>query len=215
MVPKGTALPGASVFVPPATTLGELRAAAQQCEGCDLYRNATQAVFGEGPPGAPVLLVGEQPGDKEDLAGRPFVGPAGALLNRALDDAGLERSDVFITNAVKHFKFEERGKRRIHKKPSTSETVACRPWLKAEIAIVRPRFIVCLGATAAHSLLGPGHRLSEQRGRFFPHLWADGVTATIHPSAILRSSYSAQRELDYKAFVNDLILVRKKLKESS
>ena len=203
--------PGASPFVPQHANLSELWAAAQECRGCDLYRHATQAVLGEGPPSARIVMVGEQPGDKEDLAGHPFVGPAGVLLDRALSDAGIDRSDVYVTNAVKHFKFEERGKRRIHKKPSTVEVVACKPWLEAEVAIVRPELIVCLGATAARAVIGPKHRLLEERGRFFEHPWCASVTATVHPSAILRSPDPEQRHANYEAFVNDLVAVRKKL----
>ena len=154
-------------------------------------------------------MVGEQPGDKEDLAGHPFVGPAGNLLDRALVDAGIERSAVYLTNAVKHFKFEERGKRRIHKKPSAGEISACKPWLEAELSIVRPRLVVCLGAVAARSVIGPRHRLLEERGRFFPYPLADGVTATVHPSSILRAPESEQRKAQYQAFVQDLIAVRK------
>lgn len=209
-VPKVTK-PGARSFVPETGSLEQLRRAAQKCEGCELYRAATQAVLGEGPNAARIMLVGEQPGDREDLAGRPFVGPAGALLDRALTDAGIERSDVYVTNAVKHFKFEERGKRRIHKKPSATEVAACKPWLEAELAIVQPRLIVCLGATAARSVIGPHHRLLEERGRFFPYSSADAVTATVHPSAILRAPDAAQRQLDYNAFVRDLIAVRDRL----
>jgi uracil-DNA glycosylase len=201
----------AAPFVPRGATLEQLRDAAQLCQGCDLYRNATQAVLGEGPSTARVVMVGEQPGDKEDLAGRPFVGPAGALLNRALEDAGIARSEVYVTNAVKHFKFEERGKRRIHKKPSDKEIVACRPWLNAELALVRPEVIVCLGATAARAVIGKEHRLLKERGRFFDHPMAASVTATVHPSAILRSPDPTQRRADYDAFVQDLKAVRQKL----
>jgi uracil-DNA glycosylase family protein len=210
-VPRVTNQPGAKPFVPKTRSLNQLLRAAQKCQGCELYRAATQAVLGEGPAPARIVLVGEQPGDREDLAGRPFVGPAGALLNRALADAEIERSDVYVTNAVKHFKFEERGKRRIHKKPSSAEAAACKPWLEAELVIVQPRLIVCLGATAAHSVIGPHYRLLEQRGRFFPHPSAEAVTATVHPSAILRSPDPAQRQLDYTAFVKDLIAVRERL----
>jgi uracil-DNA glycosylase len=209
-VPKLTSQPTAKPFVPEGGTLQQLHRAAQQCRGCELYRTATQVVFGEGLASARVVLVGEQPGDREDLAGRPFVGPAGALLDRALDDAGIVRADAYITNAVKHFKFEKRGKRRINKKPSGVEVAACTPWLEAELAIVRPELIVCLGATAAHSVIGSGHRLLEQRGQFFPHPLAEAVTATVHPSAILRSPDPARRR-DYQAFVNDLIAVRERL----
>lgn len=169
-VPKIANQPGARPFVAETGSLEQLQRAAQSCQGCELYRAATQAVLGEGPASAQIVMVGEQPGDREDLAGRPFVGPAGALLDRALADAEIERSEVYITNAVKHFKFEERGKRRIHKKPSSAEIVACKPWLDAELVIVRPRLVVCLGATAARSVIGPHHRLLEERGRFFPIL---------------------------------------------
>jgi DNA polymerase len=210
-MPKLTSEPGAKPFIPQGGTLKQLQRAAQQCQGCELYRTATQAVLGEGPASARVMLVGEQPGDKEDLAGRPFVGPAGALLDRALDEAGIARSDVYVTNAVKHFKFEERGKRRIHKKPSGTEIAACRPWLDAELAMVQPELIVCLGATAARSVIGPEHHLLKQRGQFFPHPSAEAVTATVHPSAVLRSPDPEQRRRDYHAFVKDLIAVREKL----
>jgi uracil-DNA glycosylase family protein len=211
-MPKVAKQPGAKRFIPETGSLGQLLHAAQDCKGCDLYRAATQAVLGEGPVSARIMFVGEQPGDREDLAGRPFVGPAGALLDRALADAAIERADVYITNAVKHFKFEERGKRRIHKKPSATEVAACKPWLEAELVIVQPRLIVCLGASAAHSVIGPHHRLLDERGRFFPHPSAEAVTATVHPSAILRSPDAAQRQLDYSAFVKDLIAVRERLR---
>ena len=210
-MPKVANQPGAQPFVPETADLTVLQHAAQKCKGCDLYRDATQAVLGEGPVSAPLLLVGEQPGDREDLSGRPFVGPAGGLLDRALADAGIERADAYLTNAVKHFKFEERGKRRIHKKPSTVEIAACKPWLEAELAIVQPRIIVCLGATAARAVIGPHHRLLEERGKFFASPSAEAVTATVHPSAVLRAPDSAQRQLDYKAFVKDLIAVRERL----
>ncbi|HLK64624.1 MAG TPA: UdgX family uracil-DNA binding protein [Bryobacteraceae bacterium] len=206
-------VPGAGSFVPSGGSLSELRIAVQKCEGCDLFRHATQAVLGEGPSTARVVLVGEQPGDKEDLAGQPFVGPAGALLNRALEEAGIDRSLVYVTNAVKHFKFEERGKRRIHKKPSETEIVACRPWLDAELVQLRPEVIVCLGATAARAVLGKEHRLLKERGNFFEHPMARSATATIHPSAILRSPDSEQRRTEYEAFVADLKAVRHKLEE--
>jgi len=208
-MPKVANQPGAQPFVPKTGSLKQLMRAAQKCQGCELYRAATQAVLGEGPASAPIMLVGEQPGDREDLAGRPFVGPAGGVLDRALADAGIERSEVYLTNAVKHFKFEERGKRRIHKKPSSGEITACKPWLEAELVIVQPRLIVCLGATAARSVIGPHHRLLEERGRFFPYPPAEAVTATVHPSAILRAPDATQRQLDYQAFVKDLMGVRK------
>lgn len=202
---------GAEPYVPAGATLAQLGEAAQSCKGCDLYRHATQAVLGEGPPTASIVMIGEQPGDREDRAGRPFVGPAGALLDSALADAGIARSDVYVTNAVKHFKFEKRGKRRIHKKPSDSEIAACKPWLWAELAHVRPRIIVCLGAAAARAVIGTGHRLLEQRGQFFPHSSASAVTATVHPSSVLRSPDAETRQRAYAAFVADLQAVRERM----
>jgi DNA polymerase len=165
-------------------------------------------VFGEGPLKARIVLVGEQPGDEEDRQGLPFVGPAGKLLNKALEEAGIERSDVYVTNAVKHFKFEERGKRRIHKKPRVSEIKACNPWLKAEISLVKPEVIVCLGATATLALLGPKYRLTQERGKFVEHPRGPHVTATIHPAAVLRAPDVEQRHEEYRKFVDDLKSVR-------
>jgi DNA polymerase len=202
----------AKPFVPEGATLQELARAAQGCRGCELYRAATQAVLGEGSPSARLMLVGEQPGDKEDTTGHPFVGPAGGLLDRALSDAGIDRLEVYVTNAVKHFKFEGRVKARLHKKPSFAEVAACKPWLEAELAIVQPDLIVCLGATAAYSVIGPRHRLLADRGRFFPYPPAQTVTATVHPSAILRSPDPAHRKRNYEAFVKDLIAVRQRLR---
>lgn len=202
---------GAEPYVPAGATLAQLAAAAQSCRGCELYRGATQAVLGEGPSAARIVMVGEQPGDREDRAGRPFVGPAGALLDRALAGAGIARADVYLTNAVKHFKFEERGKRRIHKKPADREIAACKPWLWAELGRVRPQLIVCLGATAARAVIGKEHRLLERRGRFFPHSMAGTVTATVHPSAILRSPDPETRRHNYEAFVADLRAAQERL----
>jgi DNA polymerase len=202
----------ASNYIPEKATLRVLRQAVQSCRGCDLYRCATQAVFGEGPAKPRIMMVGEQPGNDEDLQGRPFVGPAGKLLNRTLEEAGIQRADVYVTNAVKHFKFEERGKRRLHKKPRASEVRACRPWLEAEAARLRPEIIVCLGATAAQSILGNAFRLTRERGKFVEHPWAPRVTATVHPSAILRAPDEEQRHLAYRAFVADLEQVRRALK---
>jgi len=194
----------AAEFLPVRRSLPALRDAVQSCKGCDLYKRATQAVFGEGPRAARVVLVGEQPGDQEDIQGHPFVGPAGRLLDRALAEAGIDRAEVYLTNAVKHFKFEERGKRRIHKKPNLAEVRACSPWLEAELLAIGPEVVVCLGVTAAQSILGPGHRLTEGRGKFFSHPWAPHVTATVHPSAILRAPEEDQRHAQYKALVADL-----------
>jgi uracil-DNA glycosylase len=204
---------GAADYIPRGPlNLAYLREAAQACQGCDLYEHATQAVLGEGPRLSRIMFVGEQPGDGEDRQGRPFVGPAGGLLDRALEEAEIDRSDVYVTNAVKHFKFEERGKRRIHKKPAASEVKACRPWLEAEVALIKPEVIVCLGATAAQSILGKEHRLTKERGKFVKHPWARLVTSTIHPSAVLRAQSDEGRRMEYQAFVADLKKVRDVLK---
>ncbi len=197
----------AEPFVPDRKTLPALRRAVQDCRGCDLYRNATHAVFGEGAAHAEVLFVGEQPGDREDLAGRPFVGPAGRLFDRALEEAGLDRAQTYVTNAVKHFKWQARGKRRIHQKPSWSETQACRPWLEAELEVVRPRVLVCLGATAAQSLLGRDFRVTQHRGELIESELAEHVTATVHPSSILRRQSEESRQAELGAFVDDLRVV--------
>jgi DNA polymerase len=183
----------------------------QGCRGCPLYANATQAVFGEGAAHAEVMLVGEQPGDQEDLAGRPFVGPAGRVLDEGLEQAGIDRSRTFVTNAVKHFKWQGRGKRRIHQKPTWSESVACRPWLEAELAVVRPRIVVALGATAAQSLLGKDFRVTRQRGQVLDSPLADHVVATVHPSSILRQRDDDARRAELAAFVADLRVVAKLL----
>jgi len=191
---------------PPTTNLELLRAAAQQCKACDLWRNATQAVLGEGRRGATVMLVGEQPGDREDLAGHPFVGPAGLMLDRALEQAGIERSEVFVTNVVKHFKWEpaERGKRRIHKKPRVSEINACRAWLDAELEAVHPEVLVCLGATAAQALLGKTFSVMRQRGQWIASPLAPHVLATVHPSSLLRAPDDEARHREMARFVEDL-----------
>lgn len=189
-------------------TLSQLRDAVQACRGCDLYKYATQAVLGEGAAAPSIVFIGEQPGDEEDRQGKPFVGPAGRLLDRALQDADIDRHAVYVTNAVKHFKFEERGKRRIHKKPNGTEVKACRPWLEAEIQLIKPAVIVCLGATAAQSVFGPAWRVTKERGRFVEHPWAPHATSTIHPSAILRAPTGEQRHLEYQRFVDDLKKVR-------
>lgn len=205
--PKTSAAP----WVPEAHKLPLLRDAASACKGCELYQHATQVVFGEGPPDAKVVMVGEQPGDEEDRKGRPFVGPSGRLLSKAMEEAGLDREKVYVTNAVKHFKFLERGKRRIHAKPSGVEISACKPWLEAELDAIEPELIVCLGATAAQSLMGRAFRITAQRGTFFPHPWAKQIFATVHPSAILR--VPERYEEEYNRFVEDLQLVTAHLKE--
>jgi uracil-DNA glycosylase family protein len=197
----------AAAYLPEDLSLPRLRESVQSCRGCDLYKNATQAVFGEGAAHAKVMLVGEQPGDKEDLAGRPFVGPAGQLLDRALEEAGIDRSQTYVTNAVKHFKWQARGKRRIHQKPTWSEQVACRPWLEAELAVVQPRVLDCLGATAAQSLLGRDFPVTKHRGELLDLPLAEYVTATIHPSAILRQQDEELRRAELAAFVDDLRVV--------
>jgi uracil-DNA glycosylase len=183
--------------------------AAAKCRACDLWKNATQTVFGEGADRATVVFVGEQPGDKEDLAGHPFVGPAGKLLDEALLEAGVDRRKVYITNAVKHFKWEPatRGKRRIHKKPRASEIAACRPWLETELAIVKPEILVCLGATAAQSVLGPGFSVTRERGKIQSSPLASKVVATVHPSSILRAPDDAARRTQMQAFIRDLAVV--------
>lgn len=201
-----TQAPGAGPWIPQSLSILHLIKAAKHCEGCDLFRHATQTVFGEGPADAPVVMIGEQPGDQEDLAGKPFVGPAGKLLDKALVEAGVDRSLIYVTNAVKHFKFEERGKRRIHAKPNTIEVAACRPWLEAEIAAIHPQLIVCLGATAAQSLMGKAFRVTQERGRLLPHPWAKSLLATIHPSALLRTE-PERREAEFAQFVQDLRVI--------
>jgi uracil-DNA glycosylase family protein len=198
---------GARRFIPPRPTLSSLRKAAENCTGCDLYKNATQTVFGAGPAKARIMLVGEQPGDVEDRQGMPFAGPAGRLLDRALVDAGIDRTLVYVTNAVKHFKWVQRGKRRLHSKPGAREIQACHPWLEAEIAALKPAVIVALGATAAKALLGNTFRVSRQRGEPVASPLAPHVLATVHPSSLLRAPDPATREADYARFVADLRVV--------
>jgi DNA polymerase len=193
-----------SDLLPSKPTLEAVRDVAQGCKACDLYKRGTQTVFGEGPKRAEVMFVGEQPGDAEDLAGHPFVGPAGRLLDKALLEAGIDRSLVYVTNVVKHFKWEPRGKRRIHAKPNAAEISACRPWLETEIALVKPRILVCLGATAAQALLGKTFKVSRQRGEFVPSSLAPLVTATVHPSSILRAQDDETRREEMHHFVADL-----------
>ncbi len=189
--------------VPHTKSLKVLAEAARGCTACDLFRNATQAVFGEGKPHARIIAVGEQPGDYEDKQGHPFVGPAGKILAKAFEDAGVDRADVYVTNAVKHFKFEPRGKRRIHKKPNTAEILACRPWLEAETMALRPELILALGVTAAQSLMMKKVAITPLRGQFLEHPWAKSLFVTIHPSAILRAR-DEDREREYTHFVQDL-----------
>jgi uracil-DNA glycosylase family protein len=212
MPPETSARVDVRELIPESATLDELRGIAQGCTGCDLHERATQTVFGEGARHAEVMLVGEQPGDQEDKQGHPFVGPAGRLLDDALAAAGIDRTQVYITNVVKHFKWTARGKRRIHKKPNMSEIRACRPWLDAEIAVVRPRALVCLGATAAQALLGPQFRVTKQRGELVDSPLAPVVVATVHPSAILRAD-DDERDAEMEAFVADLAGLARALRD--
>lgn len=203
----------AAPWVPAKHELTQLRAAAPSCKGCDLYQHATQVVFGEGPPDSKVVMVGEQPGDEEDVKGQPFVGPAGRLLNKAMHEAELDREKIYVTNAVKHFKFKiERGKRRIHAKPSGIEVSACKPWLEAELDAIHPELVVCLGATAAQALMGRDFRITADRGKFYPHRWAKELVATIHPSAILRALPERYDE-EYELFVRDLRTIATRVRE--
>jgi len=203
---KAEATGSAADFLPKERSLVALRKAAAACEGCPLWKIGTQTVFGEGPESAQLMFVGEQPGDQEDRAGKPFVGPAGRLLDKAFAEAGINRSATYMTNAVKHFKWKGRGKRRIHQKPTWAEIAACRPWLEAELAVVQPRVLVLLGATAAQSLLGREFRVTQNRRKLIESELAEAVTATIHPSAILRGE-PERREAEFAAFVDDLRFV--------
>jgi uracil-DNA glycosylase family protein len=203
----------AAPLIPPRPTVNKLRDAAAECKACDLWRTGTQTVFGEGKQKSLIMFIGEQPGDKEDLAGRPFVGPSGALLDHALEQAGIDRAKVYVTNVVKHFKWEPRGKRRIHKKPNAVEITACRPWLESEIRVIKPRAIICLGSTAAQAILGPKFRVSVQRGQFVQSDLAEYVTATVHPSSILRAPGDEARRLERERFIEDLKKIRAALGE--
>jgi len=195
--------------IPSTPTLPGLAKISKDCKACDLWKRGTQTVFGEGEPNSKVMFIGEVPGDQEDRAGKPFVGPAGNLLDKALIEAGIDRSKVYVTNAVKHFNWEPRGKRRIHKKPNAAEIAACRPWLDAEIARLRPKVIVCLGATAAQALLGKTFRVTQHRGEFIESALAPYVAATVHPSSILRAPDDATRHEEMKRFVMDLKKIAK------
>ena len=206
-VRENRAVVTAEPFVPAGASLEALRGAAARCEGCDLGRHARQTVFGQGPASARVVLVGEQPGDQEDLRGAPFVGPAGEVLDRALAEVGLGRDTCYVTNAVKHFKFTPRGKRRIHQTPGPADIAACRPWIEAELELVRPEVLVCLGATAARALIGPGFRLMQQHGLFLATSWAARTLATLHPSAVLRGEDDAAKARLYGMLRDDLRVV--------
>jgi uracil-DNA glycosylase len=194
----------AMLLIPEKPTLPSLREAARDCKACDLWKNGTQTVFGDGGRRARIIFVGEQPGHEEDLSGKPFVGPAGRLLDQALEEAGIDRSQTYVTNVVKHFKWEPRGKRRIHAKPNAAEIAACRPWLEAEISLIQPEVIVCLGATSAQALLGKQFRVSRQRGEFVKSSLAPRVMATVHPSSILRAPDDETRRVERQRFIDDL-----------
>ena len=204
----------AAELIPDHPTISSVREAAKDCQACDLYKRGTQTVFGEGARHAELMFVGEQPGDAEDLAGRPFVGPAGRLLDRALEEAGIDRAVVYVTNVVKHFKWEPRGKRRIHKKPNAAEIAACRPWLDTEIQLVKPRALVCLGATAAQALLGRQFKVTAHRGEFVASSLAPIVLATVHPSSLLRAPDEETRHREIKRFIEDLRSVARALSSS-
>ena len=212
MATRKAADSAANNLIPPRPTLTSLKNAAAGCTACDLWQKGTQTVFGEGGRRARVMFVGEQPGNEEDLSGKPFVGPAGRLFDNALEEAGIDRQQTYVTNVVKHFKWEPRGKRRIHKKPNAGEIAACRPWLDAEIAVVKPDVIVALGATAAQSLFGPQFRVTKQRGEFIESALSPYVMATVHPSSILRAPDDETRQVEYRSFVNDLKKLARVLK---
>ena len=205
---------GAEQYVPETHTIDALREAAAGCRGCDLWEAATQTVFGEGASRARLMLVGEQPGDREDIEGKPFVGPAGRILDQGLEAAGVPRSAVYVTNAVKHFRWVRRGKRRLHEKPSTGQVRACRPWLDAEVEAVRPRLLVLLGATAAQAVLGPAFRVTQHRGKVIPTPLGVPAVATVHPSSILRAPDDASRDEAMAAFVADLRSVAQELQKA-
>jgi uracil-DNA glycosylase len=199
------------IVLPDRPTIPKLQRASAGCQACDLYENATQTVFGEGPRSASVMLVGEQPGDREDIEGEPFVGPAGRLLDKSLEEAGIARRDVYVTNVVKHFKWKPRGKRRLHQKPNAEQIAACRPWLDGELNVVKPEVVVCLGATAAKALLGASFRVTKQRGEFVEPDFAPLATATVHPSSLLRIDDDEERRQARRDFVRDLRKVAKRI----
>src|SRR5438874_8641608 len=189
---------------PDTSSLTEVREASRECTACHLYKRATQTVFGEGPKSAAIMLVGEQPGDSEDVAGKAFVGPAGQIMDQGVEEAGIDRKQVYVTNTVKHFKWEPRGKRRIHQKPNSREIAACHPWLEAELRLVKPKLLVCLGATAAQAIFGPSFRVTRERGKVLSSKFAPKVLATVHPSSLLRQPNEQSRQREYKRFVLDL-----------
>ena len=211
-MPRRKTESSAAELVPEQLSLPSLKDAAADCRACDLWKKGTQTVFGDGRSRAKVMFIGEQPGNEEDLTGKPFVGPAGRLFDNALEEAGIDRKQTYVTNVVKHFKWEPRGKRRIHKKPNAQEIAACRPWLEAEIALVKPKVIVVLGATAAQALLGPQFRVTKERGKFIESMLAPYIMATVHPSSILRAPDDETRRLEYRRFVDDLKKVTRVIK---
>ncbi|HEY8227000.1 MAG TPA: UdgX family uracil-DNA binding protein [Pyrinomonadaceae bacterium] len=211
-MPRRKPVSSAAELIPEQLSLPLLKDAAADCRACDLWKKGTQTVFGDGRTRAKVMFVGEQPGNEEDLTGKPFVGPAGRLFDNALVEAGIDRKQTYVTNIVKHFKWEPRGKRRIHKKPNAQEIAACRPWLEAEIALVKPKVIVALGATAAQALLGPQFRVTKERGKFVESTLAPYVMATVHPSSILRAPDDETRHVEYRRFVDDLKTLARVLK---
>ncbi|HEX5176726.1 MAG TPA: UdgX family uracil-DNA binding protein [Chthoniobacteraceae bacterium] len=200
--------------VPPTSDWRKIRDAARKCTACPLYKHATQTVFGEGPRNAEIVFVGEQPGDQEDVQGRPFIGPAGQLLDRALEEAGIDRKIVYVTNAVKHFKWEPRGKRRLHQTPTSRDIAACRPWLEAELALIKPKVLACLGATAAKTILGPAARVTKDRGRIVHTPFCKRTILTVHPSSLLRAPDEESRRANYALFVRDLGVVAKALRSA-
>ena len=211
-MPRRKPVSSAADLIPEQLSLPLLKDAAADCRACDLWKKGTQTVFGDGRTRAKVMFVGEQPGNEEDLTGKPFVGPAGRLFDNALEEAGIDRKQTYVTNVVKHFKWEPRGKRRIHKKPNAQEIAACRPWLEAEIALVKPKVIVALGATAAQALLGPQFRVTKERGKILESTLAPYVMATVHPSSILRAPDDETRHLEHRRFVDDLKKLARVLK---
>jgi len=212
MAKRSSPFPGAEKFMPQKITLPTLRDASKVCQGCDLYKTGTQTVFGQGPKSAVVMFVGEQPGDQEDKAGQPFVGPAGHILDQTLEKVGIDRSETYVTNTVKHFKWEPRGKRRIHSKPNSREIEACLPWLKAEVEVVRPFLLVPMGATAAQAILGKSFRVSQDRGKAIHNSpWAPTIIATVHPSSILRAPDDESRQAALRAFEQDLRIIAREL----
>jgi DNA polymerase len=215
MAVRKAVLSTAASLIPEAATLPQIREIAAGCQACELWKNGTQTVFGEGQIKARIVLVGEQPGNDEDLAGHPFVGPAGKLLDKALDEAGIDRGQAYVTNVVKHFKWEARGKRRIHAKPNSQEITACFPWLQAEIRLIQPELVVCLGATAAQALLGRSFRVTQQRGLLLEAPFATKVMATVHPSSILRAPDEEARRLETRQFIEDLKIAAEYLKHSA